>query len=90
MIHKDKAKQLINEGYHCAQAVVGAYADDFGFDSQNVMKLSTCFSGGMRHGGMCGCAVSALLVCGMACGAYNPGDKELEVQGNRISELFYN
>jgi EAL domain-containing protein (putative c-di-GMP-specific phosphodiesterase class I)/GGDEF domain-containing protein len=70
--------------------VVGAYADDFGFDSQNVMKLSTCFSGGMRHGGMCGCAVSALLVCGMACGAYNPGDKELEVQGNRISELFYN
>jgi C_GCAxxG_C_C family probable redox protein len=90
MIHKDKAKQLINEGYHCAQAVVGAYADDFGFSSQNVMKLSTCFSGGMRHGGMCGCAASALLVCGMACGACNPGDKELEVQGNRISELFYN
>jgi C_GCAxxG_C_C family probable redox protein len=90
MIHKDKAKQLFNEGYHCAQAVVGAYADDFGYDGQNVMKLSSCFSGGMRHGGMCGCAASALLVCGMACGIYNPGDKELEVQGNRISELFYN
>jgi C_GCAxxG_C_C family probable redox protein len=89
MTHKEKAKQLYNEGYHCAQALVGAYADDFGYNPQNVMKLSTCFGSGMRHGGLCGCISSALMICGMVYGGKDPFDNELEIHGNKMAEKFF-
>jgi C_GCAxxG_C_C family probable redox protein len=89
LTHKDKAKEFLNKDYHCAQALVGAFADEFGFNTQNILKLSTCFGAGMRHGGLCGCVASAVMVCGMAYGISNPNDKELEVVGDKMAEEFY-
>jgi C_GCAxxG_C_C family probable redox protein len=88
MTHKEKAKQLYNNGYHCAQALVGAYADDFGYNPNNVMKLSKCFGSGMRHGGLCGCITAAFMICGMVYGGQNPLDSEIELHGNKMAEKF--
>jgi C_GCAxxG_C_C family probable redox protein len=88
MTHKEKAKQLYNDGYHCAQALVGAYADDFGYNAKNVMKLSKCFGSGMRHGGLCGCISAAFMICGMVYGGQNPLDSELEMHGNKMADKF--
>lgn len=88
MTHKEKADELLHQGYHCSQALFGAFADDLGMDLKTVFKISTCFGGGMRQGGTCGCITAALLVLGMALGFYDPQDKEQEVYGNQKTDEF--
>lgn len=88
MTHKEKANQLLNQQYHCSQALLGAFADDLGLDLKTAFKISTCFGGGMRQGGVCGCITASLLVLGMALGFYDSQDKELEIYGNKKTEEF--
>lgn len=80
--------QLLHQQYHCSQALFGAFASDFGLDLKTAFKISTCFGGGMRQGGTCGCITAALLVLGMALGFYDAQDRELEVYGNKKTEEF--
>ncbi len=88
MTHKEKAYQLLNQQYHCSQALFGAFASDFGLDLKTAFKISTCFGGGMRQGGVCGCITASLLVLGMALGFYDAQDKELELYGNQKTNEF--
>lgn len=87
--HIEKADELLKQEYHCSQALAGAFAEDFGFNARNVMKISTCFGSGMHRGGLCGCVTAAMLIFGMAFGLYDPQDKELEVYGYKKAEEFY-
>lgn len=89
MTHIEKAQEFLDQQYHCSQAIAGAFAEEFGFNKKNVMKISTCFGAGMNHGGLCGCITSAMLVFGMAFGLYDPQDKELEVYGSKLASKFY-
>ncbi len=71
MSEKQKiALELFTHGMNCAQAVVGAFCEDYGFDKKNAMLMATGFGGGMRTGGACGALTGALMVVGMACGTY--------------------
>ncbi|MDE7195196.1 MAG: EAL domain-containing protein [Oscillospiraceae bacterium] len=88
MTHKEKAIKLLDEKYHCTQALFGAFATDFGLDLKTAFKISTCFGGGMRCGNTCGCITAGLLVLGMTFGFYNASDTEQEVYGNRKTEEF--
>lgn len=88
MTHKEKADQLIHQQYHCSQALFGAFAGDVGLDLKTAFKISTCFGGGMRQGGVCGCITASLLVLGMTFGFYDAQDKEMEVYGNKKTEEF--
>ncbi|MCM1126549.1 MAG: EAL domain-containing protein [Lachnospiraceae bacterium] len=88
MTHTEKAEKLLHQKYHCSQALFGAYAGDFGLDLKTAFKISTCFGGGMRQGGTCGCITASLLVLGMAMGFYDAQDKELEIYGNKKTEEF--
>lgn len=88
MTHKEKAYELLHQQYHCSQALFGAFAGDFGLDLKTAFKISTCFGGGMRQGGTCGCITASLLVLGMALGFYDSQDKEKEVYGNKKTEEF--
>lgn len=88
MTHQEKAEQLLQQQYHCSQALFGAFAEDFGLDLKTAFKISTCFGGGMRQGGVCGCITAALLVLGMALGFYDSQDKELEIYVNKKTEEF--
>ena len=88
MTHKEKAFKLLNEKYHCTQALFGAFANDLGLDLKTAFKISTCFGGGMRCGNTCGCITAGLLVLGMTFGFYNSSDTELEVYGNKKTEEF--
>jgi len=84
----EKAGQLLNQQYHCSQAILGAFADDFGLDLKTAFKISTCFGGGMRQGGICGCITASMLVLGMAFGFYDAQDRELEMNGNKKTDEF--
>lgn len=88
MTHLEKAVELQKNGYHCSQAIVGAFANELGYNLKDCFKISTCFGGGMREGGTCGCITASFMVLGMAFGFYDPQDKELELYGNKKAEEF--
>lgn len=88
MTHKEKADHLLKQQYHCSQALFGAFAEDLGVDLRTAFKISTCFGGGMRQGGTCGCITAALLVLGMALGFYDSQDREQETYGNKKTDEF--
>ena len=88
MTHKEKAEKLLHQQYHCSQALFGAFAEDFGLDLKTAFKISTCFGGGMRQGGTCGCITASLMVLGMALGFYDAQDREKEVYGNKKTDEF--
>lgn len=88
MTHKEKAEQLLNQQYHCSQALFGSFAEDFGLDLKTAFKISTCFGAGMRQGGTCGCITASLLILGLALGFYDSQDRELEIYGNKKTDEF--
>lgn len=88
MTHREKAEKLLHQKYHCSQALFGAFASDFGMDLKTAFKISTCFGGGMRQGGVCGCITASMMVLGMALGFYDPQDTEREIYGNKKTDEF--
>lgn len=62
MKNSEKAVNLFTDGYNCAQAVFGAFADDLGFDESTALKIASPFGGGFgRLREVCG-AVSGMLM----------------------------
>lgn len=88
MTHREKAEELLQQQYHCSQALFGAFAGDFGLDLKTAFKVSTCFGAGMRQGGICGCITAALMILGMGIGFYDAQDREQERYGNKMTEEF--
>ena len=71
--HADKAKELFEQGYNCAQAVLVAFEDVTGLDRETAAKLSSSFGGGMgRMREVCGAVSGALMVLGIAKGYSDP------------------
>lgn len=88
MTHLEKAKELLYQGYHCSQALFGAFAEDFGIDERTAFRLSTCFGAGMRRGETCGGVSAGLLVLGLAYGFCDVDDRELEMYGNQKTREY--
>ncbi len=81
MTKGEKAKALFLEGYNCAQAVFGAFAEDFGLDFELAMKLSSGFGGGMgRLREVCGAVSGMFMVFDMKHGYTSPTDKESKME----------
>lgn len=77
MTKGEKAKALFLEGYNCAQAVFGAFADELGLDFDMATKLSSGFGGGMgRLREVCGAVSGMFMVFNMKYGYTSPTDKK--------------
>ncbi len=63
MNRAEKAVELHEKGYNCAQAVFCAYCDKLGIDEETAFKISQGFGGGMggMRDGTCG-AVSGMYM----------------------------
>ena len=68
MTHKEKAMKIFYEKFNCSQAVLGAYAEDYGLTIDQAMKVAACFSGGVRKGEVCGAVSGAIMVIGLKYG----------------------
>ncbi len=66
---KEISMQFLN-GRNCAQCVLGAYAEDLGYDGDETDKMARCFGGGMGMGHTCGAVTGALMAIGL--GADDP------------------
>ncbi|MGN0817881.1 MAG: C-GCAxxG-C-C family protein [Candidatus Coproplasma sp.] len=77
----EKAMQLFLNGYNCAQAVVGAYADLFGMDEQTAMRFAEGLGGGMgRMRLTCGAVSATALLAGLKMSNGTAGDLQTRSQ----------
>lgn len=79
MNHADRAEQLFTQGYNCAQAVFGAFAEDVGLPVSTAMKLSSSFGGGMgRLREVCGAVSGMFMAAGLLYGYDGPEEGEIK------------
>lgn len=72
-----RAEDYFVAGFNCAQSVVAAYADIYGFTHEQALRLSAGFGGGIgRLRLTCGAALGMVALCGMESGSATPGDRE--------------
>ena len=65
----EKAVELFKEGFNCSQAVVGAFADKYGFTREQALKMSASFGGGIgRMRETCGAACGLFMLAGLETG----------------------
>lgn len=70
------AVNYFKEGYNCSQSVVAAYADLYGFTSEQAFKMSASFGAGIgRMRQTCGAACGMFLLAGLDCGAIEGSDR---------------
>ena len=63
---KEKAVELFKGGYGCAQAVLGAYCEEFGLDMETALKIACSFGAGMgRMREVCGAVTGMFMVAGL-------------------------
>ena len=80
-IYSEKAVNNFKSGYNCAQSVFLAFAEDFGFDKETALKLSSSFGGGMgRLREVCGAVSSIFAIAGLKYGYAFPNDDEAKAK----------
>jgi C_GCAxxG_C_C family probable redox protein len=89
MTHPEKAKALFEQGYNCAQAVLGAFEDEIGLSRDEIMRLGSSFGGGI--GGMrsvCGTVSGMMMAAGLLYGYSAPDDRPAKIAHYaRVREL---
>jgi C_GCAxxG_C_C family probable redox protein len=66
----EEVVELFDGGCACSQAVLASVAESLGLDRGQALRISACFSAGMRTGEVCGAVTGAYMALGLAnCGA---------------------
>ncbi len=88
-IHKQRAMELFEQGYNCAQATLGAFCEDAGLPFETAIKLASSMGGGMgRLREVCGALSGTFLAAGMMYGYTDPQAAEEKAEHyTRIQEL---
>lgn len=77
MSYADKAKELFEKGYNCAQSVVGAFADVLNTDERTALKMAVGLGGGLgRMREVCGAVSGSAMILGYVYGGENAEDKK--------------
>lgn len=72
----EKAVELFKSGFNCSQSVVAAFADIYGFNQEQALKMSASFGGGIgRMRETCGAACGLFLLAGLETGTTDPNDR---------------
>ena len=82
---KEYAVYLKHNGFNCAQAVLMAYQDELGLDTDTIKKLGSAFGTGM--GGM-KCTCGALVGANIALGMLNTSEIASKFHAKDITDEF--
>ena len=88
MNKKEAAVSLYNDGFHCSQAVLSAFAADTGITEKQAHLLGGCFGAGMKKGEVCGACTGALMVLGLLYGQTEKGDTASKIHAYEVAEAF--
>ena len=73
----EKAIALFKEGFNCSQAVVAAFADQYGFTQEQALRMSASFGGGIgRMRETCGAACGLFMLAGFETGSTDGADRD--------------
>ncbi len=89
MDHSQYAVELFKEGYNCAQAVVVAFCDVTGLETNFAARVASSFGGGLgRLREVCGAVSGMALVAGQLYGYDSPTDSTSKKEHyTRIQEM---
>ena len=73
-VSEEIVSDLFIKGLDCSQIILGYAADRVGLSSEDALKVSSAFGGGMWCGRTCGCVTGALMALGMKDGHYREAD----------------
>lgn len=89
MERSEIARELFMGEFNCAQSVLIAFANDFGYSKELAAKLSSGFGGGMgKTQGTCGAVSGGIMVLGMMAGEQANNYEELKVRSYSKSKEF--
>lgn len=88
MTHKEKASALFDEKFNCAQAVLGAFAEEYGLSEEQALNAALCFSAGMRKGEVCGAVSGAIMVLGLKFGNAGRNEEESRLRAYQKTNEF--
>ncbi|MCR4403857.1 MAG: C-GCAxxG-C-C family protein [Candidatus Acetothermia bacterium] len=90
MERSERAALLFNEGFNCAQAVLGAFGPGLGLDRELALKVAGPFGGGMgRTGGTCGAVAGGLMALGLKFGPTRTGDEGAKERAYGLVREFF-
>ena len=73
----EKAVALFKSGFNCAQSVVAAFADQYGFTEEQALHMAASFGGGLGRLRMtCGAACGLFMLAGLEKCAVEGKDRE--------------
>lgn len=77
MTKADRAVEVFNQGFNCAQAVFSVYSRELGIDGETALKLAHGFGGGMgRLQEVCGAVTGAFMVLSLENGSADAKDTD--------------
>lgn len=86
---ENKAVKLFESGLNCAQSVVTAFASDLNFNSDDALRISSAFGGGMgRLQEKCGAVTGAFMVLGIHASNKFKDEKERKARINAMVQEF--
>lgn len=88
MTRAEKALELFANNFNCSQAVLTAFASDFGLDEKLALMLGTQFGGGARNGEMCGAVSGALMVLGLKYGHFESENNEQKQRAYAVAAEY--
>ena len=62
----EKAIEIHDRGFNCAQSVLAALGEYTGLDEKTALSISAGFGGGVRCGEICGSICGAVMAVGLA------------------------
>lgn len=90
--HAERAAELYNGNFNCAQSVVTAFGDLTGLDEETSKRVACSFGGGMGDlHSVCGSLTGAFIVLGMLRGftdATRENKRNHTARVNRLSDAF--
>ncbi|MGL5273265.1 MAG: C-GCAxxG-C-C family protein [Phocaeicola sp.] len=82
---KEVAVALFKEGYNCSQAVVAAFADQYGFTREQALRMSASFGGGIgRMRETCGAACGMFILAGLEKGAIDGKNQQAKKENYEL------
>lgn len=94
MTRQEKALELFQKGYNCAQSVCGAFEDVTDLSLAQLLEVSAAFGGGFaRTRGNCGCVSAAGMILGLAMGGEQDAHQEKDAvysATRQIAQSFEN
>jgi len=85
----DKATEIFQNGFNCAQAVLSAFGPELGLERELCFKIGTPFGAGLaRKQEVCGAVAGALMVIGLKFGRTSKDDVSVKENAYGIARDF--